>query len=195
MQQIVDSLDRTGRLSNTLIVFASDNGLTLGQFNLLGMKNFPYASQIPLIMRWDDAPEGSALSEAGETDTRLVALPDLAPTFREVAGLPAMSTDGFSLLDPATQRSTLTLSAWQNRGDSEEGDTARMPSYCAVRTSTWLYVRYQGGFEELYDLAGDPGMLVNRSADISLAKMLTTLRKTNRAGCDPKPPDYSWAKG
>ncbi|MEK9808857.1 MAG: sulfatase-like hydrolase/transferase, partial [Candidatus Nanopelagicales bacterium] len=134
---LLDALEATGRLSNTLIVFASDNGLTLGQFNLLGAKNYPYASPIPLVMRWDDAPVSSVLADPGEQDSRLVALPDIAATALDAAGIKSTeSMDGLSLLSARSKRSSLILSAAANRS-ADEGN-ATMPPYCARRTSRWL---------------------------------------------------------
>ena len=51
---LVAALADTGRLSNTLIVFASDNGLLWGEHGMLD-KNVPYtpATAVPLVLRWD----------------------------------------------------------------------------------------------------------------------------------------------
>ena len=51
---IVAALADTGRLSDTLIVFTSDNGLLWGEHGMLD-KNVPYtpATAVPLVLRWD----------------------------------------------------------------------------------------------------------------------------------------------
>jgi len=189
---LLDALERTGRLSNTLLVFASDNGLTLGQFNLLGMKNFPYASPIPLVMRWDDAPSRSALHRSGVQGNRLVSLADVSATLLDAAGItPDGPMDGASLLDPATKHASITLSAAANRTDSDEGDSA-MPAYCGRRTPRWLFVRYDGGFEELYDVRVDPGLLTNLAATKPVKAIQGKLRQATRQACSPTPPGFSW---
>ena len=188
---LLDALEATGRLSNTLIVFASDNGLTLGQFNLLGAKNFPYASPIPLVMRWDDAPAGSVLAQPGTSDERLVALPDIAATALDAASLePTSPIDGQSLLNGNKSRRSLILSAAANR-PADEGN-AVMPPYCARRTKSWLYVRYSTGFEELYAVRIDPGLLVNVADVKARAKTVRLQRKATQKACSPAPPGFSW---
>lgn len=188
---LLDALQATGRLSNTLLVFASDNGLTLGQFNLLGAKNFPYASPIPLVMRWDDAPVGSVLADPGVQDSRLVALPDIAATALDAAGIKSTEPmDGLSLLSAKSKRSSLILSAAANRS-ADEGN-AVMPPYCARRTVRWLYVRYSTGFEELYDVRSDPGLLVNLADEKSQAKTVRIQRKATKKSCNPTPPGFTW---
>lgn len=189
---LIDALERTGRLSNTLLIFASDNGLTLGQFNLLGMKNFPYSSPIPLIMRWDDAPSSSSLAHPDVSDGRLVSLADVTATMLDAAGITlSEGIDGVSLLKTRNRHSALTLSAAANRTDSEEGD-ATMPPYCARRTSRWLFVRYQGGFEELYDVRADPGLVANLAGARSVGAVQGKLRQATRRDCSPTPPGFSW---
>ena len=188
---LLDALQATGRLSNTLIVFASDNGLTLGQFNLLGAKNFPYASPIPLVMRWDDAPAGSVLAQPGTSDERLVALPDIAATALAAASLePTSPIDGQSLLNGKKSRRSLILSAAANR-PADEGN-AVMPPYCARRTKSWLYVRYSTGFEELYAVRSDPGLLINVAGEKARAKTVRLQRKATQKACSPAPPGFSW---
>ena len=54
---IVDELDRTGRLHDTLIVFSSDNGMMYGEHRIDRQKNVAYEESIraPLIARWRTA--------------------------------------------------------------------------------------------------------------------------------------------
>ena len=187
---IVEALADSGRLSNTLIVYVSDNSLTWGEFNLLGNKNYPYTTDVPLMMRWDDAPSGSALARTGP-DHRLVSLADVAATIAGAAGvaMPDM-VDG---IDLATQeyRDSLLIAAWRNRGARSP-----MPSYCGVRTRDWLYVRYRPGVEEAYRVSEDPAFLDNLmapGADPGLpSDVLDRLRTRTREACDPSPPGYLW---
>jgi len=192
VDRILDALQRTDRLRDTIIIFTSDNGLLLGQFNLLGMKNFPYASSVPLAIRWDNAPADSTFARPGTRDRRLVALADITPTLLEATGAaPAGRMDGMSLLSRDNSRGSLIVSAWRNRGGVDES-RAPMPSYCAVRTRTWLYARYATGFEEVYNVAKDPALLNNIARDRSAQGTLAHLRKKTRAGCAPHPPNFSW---
>ena len=83
MSEIVDALSDTGRLSNTLIVFTSDNGMLWGEHRW-SSKVVPYEESIrvPFVIRDD------ALITAPRRDDHLVLNIDLAPTFADIAGIP-----------------------------------------------------------------------------------------------------------
>ena len=51
---MLDALEAKGNISNTLIIYASDNGQLWGEHRYVG-KNVPYwrATEVPLYMRWD----------------------------------------------------------------------------------------------------------------------------------------------
>jgi len=51
-----------------------------------------------------------------------------------------------------------------------------MRRFAAVRTATRKYVKYDDGFEELYDLTADPYELENKASDSAFAGDLATLR-------------------
>lgn len=185
--EIISELERRGTLSNTLLVFASDNGYTWGEYRLLGTKNLPYTTQVPMIMRWDDG--GFA---GGVRDSRLSANIDITRTVLAAAGASTEGlTDALDLADPKAKRKSLVISAWRDRGDP----FTRVPAYCGVRTGNWLYIRYsKGRFEELYDVRRDPHMLVNLSGDASVAVHEEALEETTRRECSPVPPGFTWSK-
>ncbi len=150
VKTIVDALTATGRMSNTLFVFMSDNGFLYGEhrWGTTGSMNkqVPYEESIrlPYIVRYDP------LTSSPRTDPNLVLNIDLAPTFAALAGVPAPGAEGRSLLpllaDPSTPWRTDFLI---------EHHLTNLPSYCAVRSATAKYARYATGEEELYLLASD----------------------------------------
>ena len=79
---IVARLRGSGRLDDTYIVFASDNGWLYGEHRLKG-KGLPYeeAVRMPLYVRGPGVVPGAVLDN-------LVGNADLAPTFAEWAGVP-----------------------------------------------------------------------------------------------------------
>ena len=83
----VAALAASGQLNNTYIVFTSDNGYHLGQFNLAGGKQTPYEEDVhlPLYIR------GPGVA-AGSTIPHLVANIDLAVTFADLAGVNVRNT-------------------------------------------------------------------------------------------------------
>lgn len=93
--QLVQTLVDTNQLANTYIVLTSDNGFHFGEHRIVTGKGTAYdeAIRVPLLVR------GPGIS-AGIVQTQIVSLIDLAPTFAEIAGQPAitMNFDGRSLL-------------------------------------------------------------------------------------------------
>ena len=65
---IVDELDRTGRLHDTLIIFSSDNGMMYGEHRIDRQKNVAYEESIraPLLARWERHPGRFGRSVGGQ---------------------------------------------------------------------------------------------------------------------------------
>lgn len=190
VRKIIDALQAEGRLQNTLLVFLSDNGLTWGEFNILGQKNYPYTTDIPMLMRWDSAPGGSVLASPGTRDGRLVSITDVTTTILKAAGASTTGIfDGLDLSSSSAKRSELLISAWRNRGSHGPDN---MPAYCGIRTPSWLYVRYGQGYEELYDLKRDPHFLSNLALKPGQGGLLQHMRSKIQVQCDPAPPGYRW---
>ena len=83
----IAALAASGQLNNTYIVFTSDNGYHLGQFNLAGGKQSPYEEDVhlPLFIRGPGITPGSTIPH-------LVANIDLAVTFADLAGINVRNT-------------------------------------------------------------------------------------------------------
>lgn len=181
---ILDSLTETGRLSNTMVVFMSDNGFSRGEHRWV-KKQAPYEEDIrvPLTVRYDP------MISAPRTDTNFALNIDLAPTFAALAGVAAPGADGSSLLPLLSSpnspwRSDFLIEHLKGGG----GDT--VPSYCAVRNLTHSYVQYQTGEEELYDINADPYQLQNRASDPQFVPLRESLRSRVKELCKPTPPGF-----
>jgi N-acetylglucosamine-6-sulfatase len=181
--RILDALEETGRLGNTLIVFTSDNGILHGEHRW-AKKEAPYeeAIRVPLVMRWDAAGWDAGAEKPGTLALNI----DLAPTIADAAGISHPPTDGRSLLPvlegDAPWRSDFLV-------EHLEG-TNPVPTYCAVRSERWMYVRYATGEEELYDLIADPHELENLAAGPVDRPVLEDRRARLRDLCSPVPPGY-----
>ena len=81
VQNVVDTLQKTGQLDNTYIVFSSDNGFHLGQHRLPPgkMTAFEEDIHVPLIVRGPDVPQGKKVDDFAMNI-------DLAPTFADLGG-------------------------------------------------------------------------------------------------------------
>ena len=178
--RLLAALEDTGRLDDALVIFTSDNGLLWGEHRWL-KKEVPYeeAIRVPLIVRAD------AIVGETRTDDHLVANIDLAPTIAAAAGVELPNADGRSLVPllegrAETWRGALLIE--HMRG------TNPIPTYCAVRTSRYLFASYETGERELYDLEADPFQLRNLTGiEPGVEAQLDT---TLRSLCDPPPPGF-----
>ncbi|XP_065651389.1 extracellular sulfatase Sulf-2 isoform X3 [Hydra vulgaris] len=106
IEKVYNMLFQEGLLDETYIIFTSDHGYHLGQFNQVKGKSQPYESdiRIPLFMRGPHIPKGVNISS--------IALNiDLAPTFLDIANANFPSfIDGTSLMDHAALSKTRNAS-------------------------------------------------------------------------------------
>ncbi len=188
VRTILTALEDAGRLSNTLFVFTSDNGLLWGEHRWVH-KLVPYEESIrvPMVVRYD------AMISAPRVDDHLVTNIDLAPTFAASSGAEASGTEGRSLLPLLASPEA----SWRSRFLIEHlrSSTIRAPTYCALRTPRYAYVAYGTGEEELYDLDVDAYEIQNVGADPAYASVLAGKRARLRSLCRPPPPGYSFTWG
>lgn len=144
--RILDTLEETGQLDNTLIIFTSDHGEFLGDYGLYQKWN-PYDScaRIPFIIRY---PEKIA---PGSRFDDFVDLNDILPTMLDIAGLEYPADNplpGESLFSDNPQKNR----SWQYLEYSQNNRR-----WISIRNRTHKYnYYYGGGFEQLFDMAKDP---------------------------------------
>ena len=82
--RMLEALERTGQLEDTIVAFTSDHGEMLGDHGIYLKGPFFYepAIRVPFIVSWPGGIAGGRRSEA------LVEGVDIAPTLLEAAGLP-----------------------------------------------------------------------------------------------------------
>ena len=84
--RILDVLDKNGLRENTLVVFAGDNGLAVGQHGLLGKQNlYEHSIRVPMIF------SGPSIPVSKQTNA-FVYLSDITPTVLDWLGIPAPPT-------------------------------------------------------------------------------------------------------
>ena len=90
---LIEELKRIGAYENTILVVSGDHGIpgiTRGKCSL-----YDLGTQVPLAIRW---PQG--IATRGRVVDDFVSLPDLAPTFLEVAGVPIPANMTANSLSP-----------------------------------------------------------------------------------------------
>ena len=175
------ALADTGRLSDTIFVYTSDNGFLWGEHRREG-KVVPYEEsiRIPLVIRWD------RLGGLPRTEHSVVENIDLAPTLVQAGGASAGGFDGRTLMPLLTGQSV----DWRHHMLIEHAGPGA-PSYCADRTPKEIFVHYATGEEEYYRL-GSGSDLYERTNKISASKFrsrIATLRDKLRTMCTPLPPE------
>lgn len=141
--RIFDALKALGEYENTIIVFASDQGIAIGSHGLMGKQNlYEHSMGVPLIFSGPGIPKGRR-SDA------FAYLFDVFPTICELVGLP---------IPPGLEGKSLAPIIRQER-DSVR-DTiflAYKDLQRAVRRGRWKLIRYpQIDKTQLFDLETDP---------------------------------------
>ncbi len=149
--RIVQSLEETGQLDNTLIIFTSDHGEMLGDYGTY-QKWLPYDScaKIPFIVHFPKRVTGGTVKDD------FVDLNDVLPTILDAAGIPypgEQKLPGESLLTSAGRKDRTHQYVEYSEGNRR---------WVSLRDSRFKYnYYYGGGREELFDLENDPHEIRN----------------------------------
>jgi len=186
--KLLDALDELGIAEDTVVVYASDNGYYLGEHGL-GDKRSIYEEslRIPMLVRYP------RLFGKGRVVDEMVLNIDLAPTFLDLAGVPApreMQGVSWKALaagqKPANWRQSFLAEYFYEDGGGQT------PTLVGVRTATAKLVKYPGHPEwtEAFDLTADPYELKNLAADPAFtAKLEAELDAQMKAVNYAVPPD------
>jgi len=172
--RVLGLLDELHLATNTVVVFAGDNGYFLGEHGGLGDKRSAYeeSMRIPLLLRYPP------LVKPGTKVDELVLNIDMAPTFLELAGIqPPKAMQGASWLPLFRGK----RKDWRDAFLFEyffEPNLPATPAMLAVRTPTAKLIVYPEHPEwiELFDLRADPCEMRNQATNPKYAKSLRALR-------------------
>jgi arylsulfatase A-like enzyme len=163
--RILEALETSGQSENTLIVFASDNGLAVGRHGLVGKQNlYQHAVRVPLIFAGPGIPKG-------ETRDHLCYIGGIYPTLCDLQGFPIPETVDFKSLAPvirdasANHRDHLYFAfmSWQR----------------AIRDDRHKLIEYAVDGQrhtQLFDLKEDPHELRNLADSPEHQEILKNLR-------------------
>ena len=157
--RMLDHLEKSGQLDNTLFVYMGDNGFFFGDHGLIDKRAAYEASiRVPLLMK---LPKN--MKAAGKVVKENVANIDIAPTILEAAGLEKpvhMNGESFWKVLKGEKIE------WRDAFLYEyfwEWNYPHTPTTHALVESRYKYIRYHGIWDtdELYDLQNDPEELNN----------------------------------
>ena len=159
--RLVNALDKSGYLDNTIIILWSDHGFHLGEKDHIEkFALWEKSNHIPFIIVDPRRPDS-----AGKVCDSPVDMTTIYPTLVELCGLPAnAANDGLSVAaqvrDPGLSigRPALMTYGFNNH---------------AVRTDRWRYIRYADGTEELYDHDSDSNEWTNLALDPAYREIIS----------------------
>lgn len=191
---VVQKLRDTGKLNNTYLVFSSDNGFHMGEHRLKAGKYTPYEEDIhvPLVVRGPRVPAGQVLKQFAMNIDLAPTFAEIggASAGSPVDGrslLPLLGEQPYAgpwrtailyeqgSKDVADELNVInggvpTPGGVQEPRDPHEQDMAtgpgvlRTPDLRAIRTDRYIYIEYETGETEMYDLQADPYELTNIAA-------------------------------
>ena len=187
---MMSSLKEKGLSNNTVIIFASDHGLLMGEYGMGGKALlYDLVSKIPCFIFDPRLPE----NKKGQTIDNLVSSIDITSTILDYAGIEAPEAmRGKSLLPLIDGEGK----GWRNELFLESLFTGRGNPFCeGVRMGDWKYIRmYEYGkygytekdvdfssrlpdFEQLFNLKQDPQEKNNLIHDYEGSPVLSELRE------------------
>ena len=184
---LMEALSAGGAAGQTFLFVTSDHGWHQGEHRLPFGKETPYEEAI----RGPLGVLGPGVLAGGTVDALALNI-DLAPTIADLAGASVPDfVDGRSLAPmlfgpaPTAWRCSFLVeqaAAEKTRTYPALGSMPAVPSYQALRSNDsagdLLYVEYETGERELYDLGADPHQLVNGgtgAAETTLRRLSTRL--------------------
>lgn len=152
---VMDALEESGHLEDTLVLYCSDHGDYVGAHGLWakGLPSFREAYDICCMAG------GAGIEASGRDCDAFVSLADWTPTFLELAGIPCerpmvgRSLAGFLRNEP--------LAGWREECFTQTNGNEIYGIQRAVWNRKWKYVFNTFDYDELYDLANDPLELHN----------------------------------
>jgi len=197
--QIYATLEASGTLDNTVIVFTADNGILNGEHGMVDKRTMHEPSiRVPLLVRYPRMG-----GKPGDTVDKMVLHQDLAPSLLELCSAPRLENIvGRSWVGLVQGRLPSWRSSWFYEYNFEK-QFPYTPNVRGVRTDRWKYIhspepmgqpdRYKA---ELYDLQNDPEETRNliaapehadrvKELTAELERLLTEAGPTSRA----LPPD------
>ena len=179
--QLLDVLEASAQLENTVVIHLSDHGEMNGEHGLWRKSNFYEASaRVPLQIAWPgQLPAGARVAQ-------VVSLVDVAATMLELAGVePAAPLDGDSMLALMQGRDD----DWKDEAFAEYCGHGVVAPMAMLRRGRHKFNFSLGDPPELYDLQADPGEFINLAGRPEHARIEGQLQADLLARWDPQDVD------
>ncbi len=162
--RILDALEASGEMDNTIIFFSADHGLAVGQHGLMGKQNqYEHSIRMPLTICGPGIAQGEQIDE-------MVYLHSLYATSCELAGIDIPETVEFPSLVPILQGKRFSHN---NAIFGSYVDYQRM-----VRTDQYKLILYPKVNEiQLFDVKNDPWEMYDLSDDPNNAVLIDRLKR------------------
>ncbi|MFN7925412.1 MAG: sulfatase [Bryobacteraceae bacterium] len=164
--EILNQLEESRLLDDTLVVYMGDNGFMWGEHGLVDKRAmYEPSMRVPLIAHCP------SLSSGGRTVDAMALNLDIGPTFLDAAGVAALKHwHGRSLLPLMGGRAP---DDWRRDFVYEyewEQDYPYTPTITGLRTQKWSFMQSNGVWDlaELYDIEKDPEQMRNLLHDSRL---------------------------
>ncbi len=155
--QFVDTLDKTGLLDNTIVIFTADHGDMLGERGLwYKMSFFEQSVRVPLIIAGPGI-QNATISKACSTIDLLPTLLELVTGRSDYLRELGMPSDGHSLSDLLTGDG----SNYESFAISEYSAECASHPMIMLRRNEFKYVHCDADPPMLFNLANDPDELNN----------------------------------
>lgn len=185
--RVLAALKANGLDDNTIVVFAGDNGLAVGQHGLLGKQNlYEHSIRVPLIVR------GPGIPKSAQTNS-FTYLSDIAPTILAYLGLDA----------PPTMEGKSFYTLFKNPEQSLRPQLYNVYGHWSRSLKTkdhWKLIEYNVKgvrHTQLFNLKKDPLEIHNLAEKKKYAKKVAKLRqllqqemKTTHDNLDLDKPDW-----
>ncbi len=151
--QIIDELENSDQLDNTLIIYLSDHGDYAGEHGLWckGLPCFKSAYHIPCIVG------GKALkSDTPRLIEQYVSLADFAPTFLDLAGIKYAENDFYGKSLMPFLKGADSVENWRKHVYTQSNGNEQYGIQRSYMTEKWKFVHNGFDFDELYNLESDP---------------------------------------
>ena len=189
--RLLDYLEKTGELDNTIIVYTSDQGFFLGEHGWFD-KRFMYdeCQRMPLIIRYPKA------IKAGSVSSAIAMNVDFAPTFLDFAGVEIPADIQGRSLKPILTNNGVEPTDWRKAAYYhyyEYPAEHSVKRHYGIRTKDFKLIHFYNDVDEweMYDLTKDPDEMSNIYGHPEYAEkqaeLTALLRETQQQYADTDP--------